>query len=68
MANKKWNMEVDVVQTEGTQTFQVRARTAEEALELFRNGGGEIVESDVEVVALDEIDERYTVNNVYEAE
>ena len=46
----------DVAQAEGDQTFEVEAKDIEEAMQMFAKGEGVLVETDVEVIHLDDYD------------
>lgn len=52
----KFRIDRDVVSAEGTQTFEVEAENLEEAIKKFDAGESEIVEHEVEVVALSHFD------------
>lgn len=49
---KKFQFSVEITEAVGSQVFEIRANSAEEALALIKRGGGQIVESDVEVQGL----------------
>jgi hypothetical protein len=48
----KYQFTVDITSAEGSQTFEATADSPAEALDQIKNGGGEIVQSDVEVQGL----------------
>ena len=51
----------DVAQAEGDQTFEVEAEDIEEAIQMFEKGEGVLVETDIEVMHLDD----YDLSSVY---
>ncbi len=53
---KKFNIPIEINSASGSQTFQVKADSKEEAIKLFNQGEGKIVESDVGVDSLEELD------------
>lgn len=50
---RKYTFNVPVTCVEGFQLFEVNAESEEEAKELILEGGGEIVDSELEVLSLD---------------
>lgn len=46
----------EIVSAEGSQEFEVEAKSIEEAKEKFKSGGGELVSSDCEVMDLSDYD------------
>lgn len=50
----EYQITVMVRAASGTQTWAMQARSAEEALELYEDGAGIIIESEIEVTDLDD--------------
>lgn len=51
----EYQITVMVKAASGTQTWAMQARSAEEALELYEDGQGVIVESEIEVTDLEDV-------------
>ena len=49
----EYQITVCVRAASGTQTWAIEARSAEEALQLYEDGAGSIIESEIEVTDLD---------------
>lgn len=49
---KTYQYQIDIEEAVGSQTFEVKAASPEEALKKIKNGEGEIVAHDVEVQGL----------------
>jgi hypothetical protein len=58
----KYNLDVEIKSAQGTQEFRIEANSKEEAIEKFKKGECELIDSDVEVTALEEPD----ISAIYE--
>lgn len=59
----KYNINIEVTTANGYQVVQVEANSKEDALKKFNDGGGDIIEHEVEVESICEV----TIDNVEEA-
>ena len=63
----KYNIERTATSTHAIQTFQVEAKSKEEAIKLFKSDKSEIVDTEFEVMDLEDWDQ-IDFNDMYEEE
>ena len=64
MAKRTFELNVDIISASGTQTYNMEAESAEEALDLYNRGEANCVDEELNIEKMG----RATIEDVYEVE